>query len=661
MPHPARKRTRFHQFFLAHLRRARWKLSSAALCTIGVTATDLLKPWPLKVILDHAILGKRLPEHLEWLRVFTHGDKLTLLIVATVSLVVIAVLGGVCEYFQIFITSAIGYRMVYALRRELFSHLQRLSLSFHTRSRSGDLMNKIAGDTNTLKDVFADSLLKSTSYLLTLVGMCVILVSVDWEVSLIAIATLPLLCYSLFHLYRNTKASVKKQRKQEGQVASRMTEVLAAIPLVQSFAREKYEEAQLDAVTAETLQESIRIARLEAAASRSSEIISSIGTAGAVLLGALQVFQHHMLPGDLILVAAYLNNMYKPVRNLAKLSTDISKAMASADRISEVLDVEPEIQDRPDAIEADRLKGKITFHDVSFDYGDGKDVLRGVSFSVSPGQRLALVGVSGAGKSTIASLILRLYEPQEGRILVDGLDIQQYRRESLRRQIGIVLQQSILFGATIRENIAYGRPEATEHEIVAAARAANADEFIAELENGYDTVVGERGATLSGGQRQRIAIARALVRNAPILILDEPMTGLDVESEAKVREALDRLMAGKTCVMITHDLPSIADADLVLVLEDGQIVGQGTHLQLMARSGRYRELYDLGADDGAPNEVPTGAIGSRLAISALNTAGPRNGNPAGRGATHPKDTGQHAKQQEHEHPHGTQRAARSGL
>jgi ATP-binding cassette subfamily B protein/subfamily B ATP-binding cassette protein MsbA len=408
-----------------------------------------------------------------------------------------------------------------------------------------------------------------------------------------ALATLPFLCYGLFHLYHKTKATVKRQKKQEGQVASRMSEVLSAMPLVQAFAREKYEEEQFDAATVETLRESIRIARLEAAATRSSEIVTALGTAVAVLFGALQVLQQKMLPGELVLVVAYLNNLYKPLRGLAKLSTDFSKAMASADRISEVLDLEPEIQDRPDAIEVERLEGEILFENVSFDYGDGRDVLKQVSFAVSPGQRLALVGVSGAGKSTMVSLILRLYEPQEGAIFVDGTNIQAFRRESLRRQIGIVPQNSILFGATIRENIAYGKPEANLEEIVAAAQAANADEFIRDLENGYDTVIGERGATLSGGQRQRIAIARALIRNAPILILDEPMAGLDVESETKVREALDRLMAGRTCLMITHDLQSIADANLALLLEGGRIVERGTHRDLMANSGRYRQLYEL--------------------------------------------------------------------
>ena len=590
---PDRKNLRFRQIFVNHLRQVRWRLFVAAICTVGVAAMELLKPWPLKLILDHVILDKPLPRSWHFFHGIAAAGRTGLLVDSAVAIVLIALCGGVLSYFQIFITSSIGYKMVYALRRELFTHLQQLSLSFHNRSRSGDLMTKIAGDTNTLKDVFADSIMKFASYSLTVIGMLAVMMVIDWKVGAIALATLPFLCFSLFHLFRKTKASVKAQKKQEGKVNSRMTEVLSAIPLVQAFAREHYEEELFDAVTAETVLESIRVARLEAAATRSSEIITAVGTAAAVLFGATQVLSGRMLPGELVLVVGYLTNMYKPIRSLAKLSTDLSKAMASAERISDVLDIEPEIQDPPHAIEAQRLKGEIVFEGVSFDYGDGKDVLRQVSFAGSPGQRVALVGASGAGKSTIVSLILRLYEPQEGRILIDGVDIRQYRRDSLRRQIGLVLQQSILFGATIRENIAYGSPEASLDRIVAAARAANADEFIRELEDGYDTVIGERGATLSGGQRQRIAIARALIRDAPILILDEPMTGLDVENEGKVREALDRLMRGKTSLMITHDLPSIADADLVLLLEEGRIADRGTHAELVARSGRYRQLYEL--------------------------------------------------------------------
>jgi len=590
---PQASRTRFRQFFLTHLGEARGPLTIAALCTVLGILAELAKPWPLKLIIDHGLLHKDLPHSLRSLQPLIADSTVPFIIAACVSIVLISLVAGICSYFQTFITSSVGYRTVYALRRELFAHLQSLSLSYHTTARSGDLLTKIAGDTNTLKDWFADSLLKFTSQLLTVLGMLVILFTVDWRIGAIALATMPFLGYSLFHVYRKTKISVKTQKKQEGQVAARMGEVLSAVPLVQAFARETHEMRKFDKVTAETVIESIRVARMGAAAGRSSELITAVGTAAAVLFGALEVLRGTLLPGALVLVVSYLNSLYKPLKNLASLSTDFSKAMASAERVSEVLDIEPEIADRPGAVEATDLKGTIVFDRVSFDYGDGRNVLREVSFTVPAGQRLALVGASGAGKSTIVSLILRLYEPQSGVIRIDGRDIQDYKVKSLRRNVGLVLQQAILFGATVRENIAYGRPDAVDVEIESAAWAANADEFIQDLEDGYDTVIAERGATLSGGQRQRIAIARALVRNAPILILDEPMTGLDVESEGKVREALDRLMSGKTVIMITHDLPSIADADQVLLLEDGRISAAGTHKELVASSNRYRQLYEL--------------------------------------------------------------------
>src|SRR5205814_2037158 len=278
----------------------------------------------------------------------------------------------------------------------------------------------------------------------------------------------------------------------------------------------------------------------------------AIGTWAVILLGSLQVLDGRMTPGDILIFVSYVTSLYKPIRGLARLSVKASKAMVSAERIAEILEKEPEIQDNAQAVEASGLKGEIIFEDVSFDYGNGKSVLNAVSFTVSPGQTVALVGPSGAGKSTIANLLLRFYDPHQGRILIDGIDIRQYKLASLREQIAVVLQTSVLFCTTIKENIAYGKLDATMEEIIAATKAARAHDFILELEHGYDSIIGERGDTLSGGQRQRIAIARALIRNAPILILDEPMRGLDVESEMAVREALKRLMAGKTCLLITH-------------------------------------------------------------------------------------------------------------
>ena len=588
-----RQRSRFKRVVVNHLLQAKARLLLASLCLLGFILTGLLAPWPLKIIFDHVLLDKPLPSSLSFLRAMLESGKTLSLIVISLAIVVIAVLRGLFSYFQLSITSRTGYQMVYSLRRELFVHLQRLSLSFHNRARCGELLTKVTGDTNTLKDAFPDLALAFAADLLTVIGMFGIMVALNWKLGLIVVAPFPILFYAVLYRYRTVKASAKRQRKKEGRIASQIAEALTAVALVQAFGRERYEEERFETESAQTLEESIHTARTEAAAARTVEIISAVGIWVVILFGSLQVLWGQLTPGDVLIFASYASNMYKPIRNLAKLSTKFSKATVSVERIAEILEIEPEIQDDPHAVEASNLKGEIVFDNVSFDYGEGKEVLKEVSFTISPGQRVALVGASGAGKSTIVSLLLRLYDPQEGCIAIDGLNIKNYRRESLRREIGVVLQNSVLFGTTIRENIAYGKPDASLEEIVAAAKAANAHEFILELENGYDTIIGERGATLSGGQRQRIAIARVIIRNAPILILDEPMTGLDVESESKVRDALNRLMAGGTCLLVTHDLQAVAEADLILALEEGRIVERGRHSELMARSRQYRQLYDL--------------------------------------------------------------------
>jgi ATP-binding cassette, subfamily B, bacterial len=586
-------RTRFRQVIFGYLREAKASLALAALCTLGVTLTELLKPWPLKIIFDYVLLGKALPGYLAFMRGLLDSGRTTFLVTMAGAMVVMAVLIGVFTYLQVYVTSRIGNELVYTLRRTLFAHLQRLSLSFHNRTRSGEHMTKIVSDTNTLKDVFAESALTGSSHILTFVGMFAVMFFLDWHLGLVVFATLPLLGGTLYYRYRAAKASSRRQRKREAVIATRISEVMSTVPLVQAFGRERHEQERFEVESSEFLEESIRNARIEAVATRSVVVIGALGTAAVVLVGSLQVLAGRMTPGDLLLFTAYVQSMYKPVRNLARLSNKYSKATVSAERISEILEVEPEIQDAPDAVDASELAGEVVFEDVSFDYGDDESVLKDLSFAVRPGQRVALVGASGAGKSTLVSLILRLYQPQEGSIRIDGVNIRDYKLKSLRRQIGIVLQDSVLFGATIRENIAYGRLDATDEEIEVAARAANAHEFIVRLEDGYDTVLGERGDTLSGGQRQRIAIARAVIRDARVLILDEPMTGLDVESEARIQEALDRLMVGRTSFLITHDLHAVANADLVLLLEGGRVVEQGHHDELLERSTRYRRLHDL--------------------------------------------------------------------
>jgi ATP-binding cassette, subfamily B, bacterial len=585
--------TRFRGLVGGYLREAKGSLLLAALSMLGLTLTELAKPWPLKVIIDNILLGKPLPPYLSFAGGLFGGGEVLALAVFSLTILLIALLVAGFAYLQVYITSRIGNELVYTLRRSLFSHMQRLSLSFHNRTRSGELMTKIVSDTNTLKDVFAEAALVFSSQALTFVGMFAIMFFLNWKLALVVLATVPMLAGTIFYCYRRAKTSSRAQRKKEEEIATRISEVMTTVPLVQAFGRERYEEERFEAESAEHLQETIRNARIEAVMTRAVTVIGALGTTAVVFYGAMQVLAGSLTPGDLLIFTAYTQSMFKPVRNLAKLSTRFSKASVGAERISGILEIEPGIQDKPDAIEAPTLRGAVSFENVSFDYAEADCVLRDVSFTANPGQRVALVGASGAGKSTLISLILRLYEPREGAIFVDGIDIRDYKRRSLRRQIGIVLQDSVLFGATVRENIAYGRLEATQEEIEAAAKAANAHEFITRLDSGYDTVIGERGDTLSGGQRQRIAIARAVIRNAPVLILDEPMTGLDAESQARVQEALDRLMAGRTSFLITHDLHAVSGVDLVLLLEDGRIVEQGSHAELLSRSLRYRRLHKL--------------------------------------------------------------------
>lgn len=587
------KRSRLTGLAFENLSRMRGKLALAVFCMFGFIATQLLMPWPMKVVFDYILIGKHPPRALSALRGLDSEGKIRALIVVSVAIVVLAVFRGLFSYLQQMITASAGQKIVYAIRRELFAHLQRLSLSFHSRTRSGEVLSKMAADTNTLRDIFADAALGLAGDMITIVGMLGIMLWLDWRLGLIVLATFPILLVTFFYRYRTVRKSVARQRRKEGKIASQLTEILGAVPLVQAFGREKYEEDRFERESSASLEEGIRTARIEAAATRGVEITRAIGTAAIVLFGSLEVLAGRMTLGTVVVFSSYLSHLYRPIRDLTKLSKNFAKASVSAERIGEILEAEPEIRDQPNAIDASGLAGSIVFDGVTFDYGDGRPVLKDVSFSVAAGQKLALVGASGAGKSTLVSLILRFYDPVAGSISIDGVDIRDYRCESLRREIGIVLQESLLFGTTIRENIAYGKSGATDEEIVAAARAANAHEFIVELENGYDTVIGERGASLSGGERRRIGIARALVRKAPILILDEPMSGLDVESEGKVRSALDRVMSGKTCILITHDLASATDADSIVILESGRVIERGDHEELMARDRRYRQLYEM--------------------------------------------------------------------
>jgi ATP-binding cassette, subfamily B, bacterial len=575
----------------AHLWEMRRSLATALFCILGFTLMELLAPWPLKIVFDYVLLDKPLPPSLAWLGGLMAQGKPVAVIVVSVGIVLIAGGRSLFDYFQLYQTSRVGHQMVHILRRELFSHLQGLSLYFHNRARSGELLNRVTTETEVLKDTFAESVVTASSQLLTVVGMFVIMFLLNWKLSLVAVATLPILFYSLASVYRRLKVTARKQREREGAIAARLNEVLTSVPLVKAYGRESYEQQRFDAESAITLEQGIEAERLAAVAMRSLELIKAVGLWATVLFGALLALGGEITPGDVLIFTAYLNDMYKPLRNLAKLSTRYSRAMVGMRRIQEIFETEPEARDDASAVQAPRLKGEIVFDRVSFDYGNGRKVLDDVSFAIAPGQRVALVGPSGSGKSTVASLLLRFYDPRSGEIRIDGVDIRRYSRESLRREIGVVLQDSILFGASIRENIAYGKPDASPEEVVEAARQAYAHDFIASLPEGYDTIIGERGATLSGGQRQRVCLARAIIKRPSALILDEPTSAVDAESAALIHDALERLQQGKTTLVIAHNFAGMEKFDLILVLKNNRVLEQGTHKRLLEQKGRYYRLY----------------------------------------------------------------------
>lgn len=579
------------QIIRGHLLGVKGKLCLAAFCLIGVTATQLLAPWPLKIVIDYILLAHPLPPSLTFLTSFLQEGPVLPLLVVSGSIALLAILGGSLSYFQIYTTTKIGHELVYVLRRELFAHLQRLSLSFHNQVPTGEILTKFSGDTNTLKDAFTDWSLKALSHILMFLGMFIIMFTLSWELSLVVLFTLPLLGVILFSLNRKILTSVKYQRRQEGKINSRLNEVLSSISLVQAFGREGYEKERLEVESAENLEASIQTARTTAAVTTVVALMSAAGTAGTVFFGAWQVLKGRMYPGDLLIFVAYVRSFFKPIRDLGKLSTRFAKASVSANRVAEMLEVEPEILEIPGALVAKNLQGDLKFENVLFGYQENHTVLDHVSFHIHPGQRVALVGASGAGKSTILSLLLRLYDPQKGAVKIDDVDITHYQRESLRHEIGIVLQDTVLFGASIEENISYGKPDATREEVETAARHAHAHDFIMALPYGYETIIGEKGSTLSGGQRQRICLARAFIKCPSILILDEPTSAVDPESASLIRDAIAQVQDGKTTLFIAHQFFCMNQFDQILVLQKGHIVEHGSHKELLDRNGHYYALY----------------------------------------------------------------------
>jgi len=583
------------QIQITHLLRPHWKaLAVAFVAVIAESATDLLEPWPLKIIFDYVLSSKRMPEWLAALIQATLGaDKAAVLSFAALAVLAIAIVGAISSYTEDYLTTSVGQWVMHDLRRTLYYHIQRLSLSFHDQKRTGDLISRVTGDIDAIQSLISSVLLGMVVNILTLVGMIGVMFYLNWEFTLIALTVAPLLALVVYSFTRRIKRASRAVRKQEGAVVSVLQEVLSSIRVVQAFTREDYEQRRFEQESLESVEIALRARSLKAMLPPLVEMIVAIGTCLVLWYGTRLVLSGQLSAGALIVFFLYLSKMYKPMRQLSKMTDTVSKAIVGWERIREVLETDRQVHNLRGARRAPRFRGQIEFEHVSFGYDKDRPVLTDINLKIEPGQVAALVGPTGVGKTTIVSLIPRFYDPHTGRVMIDGTDVRRFKIKSLRQQISFVLQESLLFRAPVWQNIAYGKPEAKREEIIRAAKLANAHEFIVQMPEGYDTMVGERGETLSGGQRQRIAIARAIIRNAPLLILDEPSTGLDAAAEELVLDALTRLMEGKTSIVIAHRLATIMQADVIFVIDEGRVVERGTHQELLARGGLYAELYEI--------------------------------------------------------------------
>ena len=569
----------------------RW-LGMVLLATLLETATNLAGPWPLKIVIDNAIGSHPVPEWMiRLLGPSLVANRMALAAVAALAVVLFAILGSVASYISSYYTESVGQWVANDLRLRVYHHLEQLSLNYYDTHQTGVLLSTITDDVSTIQEFASSAALSILVDAMTIVGMLALMFWLSWDLTLVAIAVMPFMLVFVSRFKNVVKKATHDVRLRQSDIVAVLQQGLESMRVVQAFGREDLEQARLDTASRATVEAALKARRVKSLLSPVVTAIVSLCTALVLWRGAGLALAGAMTIGSLTVFLSYLTKFFKPVQDLAKMTNTVAQAMVGVERVRSILDIDMSIPERPGARQPGPLKGGIDFEHVAFSYNPDAPVLKDVHFTVAPGQFLGVVGSTGGGKSTIVSLIPRFYDPIGGRILVDGVDIRDFKLHGLRSQIGFVLQDTVLFRGTVRDNIAYGRPEATEADIIEAAKLANADEFIARMPHGYDTPVGERGLTLSGGQRQRIGIARALIRNAPILILDEPTAALDTESEKLVMDGLQRLMKGRTVITIAHRLSTIRDASLIVVLDQGVVAEQGTHEQLLAAGGIYAGLY----------------------------------------------------------------------
>jgi ATP-binding cassette subfamily B protein len=556
------------------------------LLSLGGIALNLLKPWPFKIIVDHVLL------HQDTGWVF--GQPREAAIFLCLALVVIQLLWGIINWITNYIFVKIGLQALLKLRTDLYSYLQSLSLRYHDARRSSDSSFRVAYDSQSIQTIYNKGFTNIFGSIITLVGTFAVMVRIDWQLALLSLAIVPLLLGAIYFFSHRIRRESTFIQEQESAVLAQAQEGLSSIRMVHAFGREEWEVHQFRTQAQQSLQANLRLTLTNVNSALVISTLMVMGTAAMYYVGTMHVLTGTLTLGSLLVFSAYLLMLYQPLESLTYTAWAMEGATAGAKRCFEVLDRQDDVVDSPDAIAITETKGALQFDNVSFGYSPDRPVLLDINLGIAPNQIVALVGGTGAGKSTLLSLVPRFYDPTSGSVALDSRDLRKIIKKSLRAQIGMVLQDTLLFSTTVRENIAYGRPDATEEEIVAAAQCAQADEFIRQLTNGYQSLVGERGGHLSVGQRQRIGIARAFLKNAPILLLDEPTSALDPTTEAAIMETIKELMRGRTTLIVTHRLATIHNVNQIVVLERGRIVEQGRGPELVARGGVYAKLYSSG-------------------------------------------------------------------
>ena len=564
------------------------------------TLMSLAGPWPLKIILDNVVGSHHLPAWFDHFVASPVGGmgpgKMKIAAVAAVSAILIAVIGSLASYIENYYTESVGQWVAHDLRMRTYHHLQRLSLAYYDSHQTGVLLSTITDDIQTIQSFASSATLGILVDLLTIVGMLGLMFWLNWDFALVAVGITPFLLLFVSRFKRAVKKATREVRHRQADIVAVVQQGLESVRVVKAFGRQDLEQEELSEASRATVDAALKARRVKSMLSPVVTVTVALCTAFVLWRGASLILIGTMTAGALTVFLSYLTKFFKPVQDLAKMTNSIAQAAVGVERIQAILETDSVIRESASAREPEAIRGDISFDHVAFGYNKDEPVLLDVSFTVKQGELVGIVGTTGGGKSTVVSLIPRFYDPTSGSVRIDGVDIREYKLNPLRSQIGFVLQDTVLFRGTIRDNIAYGRPGATQKEIEEAAQLANADEFISRMPHGYDTVVGERGLTLSGGQRQRIGIARAVIRNTPILILDEPTAALDTESERLVIEALERLMKGRTVITIAHRLSTIRDADKIIVLKAGVVAEQGTHEELLALGGVYAELHRVQVD-----------------------------------------------------------------